>query len=120
MTLRPVDSTGDILPVLSTSVLLRGADAVAQLIHDRLRLLQGEWWENPSWGCEILEMLRSSRLTEVDGDALSAYLSSYVRETPGVETVENAAYTVSGRRFSWSCTAQTRDGSTNISYDIDL
>ena len=41
MILRPVDASGDILPVLSSAALVRGAPAVAQLIRDRLDLLAG-------------------------------------------------------------------------------
>ena len=54
--LRPVDASGDILPVLSSSVLVSGSLAVTQLVRDRLNLLTGEWWENPAWGCEVFEM----------------------------------------------------------------
>ena len=39
MILRPVDSNGDILPVLSSSALVQGAPAVALLVRDRLELL---------------------------------------------------------------------------------
>ena len=81
---RPVDDAGDILPVLSSSDLLRGTMAVAQLVRERLALLAGDWWENPAWGNEVLEMLQDSRLTEADHQALASYLSSYIRETPGV------------------------------------
>ena len=51
---RPVDASGDILPVLSSSDLLRDADAVAQLVWERLELYAGDWWENSDWGNEIL------------------------------------------------------------------
>ena len=50
MLLRPVDASGDILPVISSSVLLSGPEAVALLVQDRLSLLRGEWWENPENG----------------------------------------------------------------------
>ena len=46
--LRPVDDSGDILPVLSSSALVSGSFAVTQLVRDRLNLLSGEWWENPA------------------------------------------------------------------------
>ena len=48
MHLRPVDESGDILPVLSASGLLSGPMAVTALVRDRLHLLAGEWWENRS------------------------------------------------------------------------
>ena len=45
MLLRPADVSGDILPVLSSRVLLSGPEAVARLAEYRLSLLAGEWWE---------------------------------------------------------------------------
>ena len=47
MLLRPADASGDILPVLSSSALFSGPEAVALLVQDRLSLLRGNWWENP-------------------------------------------------------------------------
>ena len=40
MIIRPVDENGDILPVLVSASLLRGAGAVARLVKDRLELLE--------------------------------------------------------------------------------
>ena len=53
MILRPTDESGDILPVLSSADLLRGAPAVARLVEDRLQFLAGDWWENRTWGNAI-------------------------------------------------------------------
>ena len=58
MLLRPADNSGDILPVISSSVLVSGSLAVTQLVRDRLNLLSGEWPENPARGCKVLEMMR--------------------------------------------------------------
>ncbi len=46
MKLRPVDTSGDILPVSSAGGMVYGPQAVALLVEDRLNLLTGEWWEN--------------------------------------------------------------------------
>ena len=39
MILRPVDASGDILPVLSSRALLSGPEAVARLVEYRLWIL---------------------------------------------------------------------------------
>ena len=114
-TLRPSDSTGDILPVLSVSELIQSPLTTAKHIDYRLKLLAGEWWEYPDQGNQILQLLQSSRLTEADAPALSSYLSSYIAETPGVFSIESAEIAVSGSAFRYSCTALTGDGKVSVS-----
>jgi len=118
MILRPVDEIGDILPVLTSSALLSGASAVARLVEDRLNLYTGDWWENPAWGNRVIEMLRESRLTEADAQTLANYITDYIRKTDGVEYVQEVAYSVNGRAFSYSCIVYTNDGRVNINYEI--
>jgi len=119
MILRPLDTSGDIMPVLSSSALLLGAEAVARLVKERLELLSGEWWENPAWGNAALDMLREARFTEADSQALASYLTSYIRETPGVQEIEDVTFaTETGRRFSFRCRIMTEDGSTKINYEL--
>ncbi len=120
MLLRPVDASGDILPVLSTSVLVSDPESVVLLVRDRLNLLSGEWWENPAWGCEIFDMIRDRRVTESDVSALSSYLSSYIAATPGVRSVEDVHTAVSGRQFTYSCRVLTEQGSGEASYSLSL
>ena len=114
MRMRPVDPSGDILLVLSVADLVSGAEAVAILAGDRLRLLSGDWWENPEWGCEILRMMQESRMTEKDAQAVSTYLASYVRETPGVLDVRDEQWELSGSQFRWSCTVVTEYGKAEV------
>ena len=119
MMIRPVDASGDILPVLSPSDPVSGADAAVILVRDRLNLFSGEWWENREWGCGAFEMMRSGRVTEADVPAISSYLTGYIRQTPGVESVEDVRTSVSGRRFSYSCRVLTSSGSGEISWSAD-
>ena len=87
MLLRPVDASGDILPVLSSSALISDPEAVALLVQDRLSLLRGEWWEDPENGFFVLDILQGSRITEADAASISSQISAYIRETPGVRDV---------------------------------
>ena len=119
MTIRPIDPSGDILPVLSSADLVTGAKAVARLAEYRLNFHTGEWWENPDWGCSVIEQLRDSRLAEADARSFSSYLSAYVRETEGVQEVTDVRYSISGRRFSWSCTVWTESGSAGVAYEAE-
>ena len=120
MIVRPTDSSGDILPVISSADLLRGVNAEAELTRDRLNLYAGDWWEHPSAGNEILELLRESRLTEADSRTLSAYLVSYLRETPGVREISGIAFRTEDRRFFFSCTIETDAGSAGVSYEFQV
>ncbi len=120
MLLRPVDASGDILPVLSASVLVSDPESFILLVRDRLNLLSGEWWENPSWGCEIFDMIRSGRVTENDVSSLASYLSSYIAATPGVQSVEDVHTAVSGRQFTYSCRVLTEQGNGTVQYDFTI
>jgi len=116
LSIRPSDSSGDILPVLSVSDLSAGPEAVARLVGLRLRLLTGQWWENRTFGCASVELLRNSRLTEHDLQALSSYLSSYIAQTQGVVDVRDISISSSGRRFFYSCTVITESGTAPVEY----
>lgn len=117
MVIRPVDESGDILPVLSASDLLTGVRAEAEGIRNRLKLLTGEWWENPEWGNGILEMLKDSRLTEADQQALANYVSDYIRKTPGVLDVREVKVSVENGRFRYACEIETTEDTAQINYE---
>ena len=114
MLLRPVDASGDILPVLSSRDLLSGSEAVARLVEYRLSLLTGEWWENAGMGNSVLETMKNTRLTEDSASMLSSMITSFIRETSGVQEVEDIFFSVSGRVFSYSCDILTREGKANV------
>ena len=107
---RPVDSSGDILPVLSPASLLTGPAAAAVGLSDHLRLFRGDWWEYADQGNEILDLISASRLSEKDLPALSSYLSSYILRFPAIRSVSAAQASLSGRAFSFSSTAHTDSG----------
>ena len=120
MKLRPVDAAGDVLPVLSSGNMLSGPEAVALLVKYRLSLLKGEWWENTNLGFGILETLRTSRLTEADAPYLASSIMDYIRDTPGVQEVDDVLYSVSGRQFSYSSTVRTEEGSAGVAYETEM
>ena len=112
MTSRPVDSSGDILPVLTPSDLLSSLAAAAAGLRDHLNFFPGDWWEYPDRGNEIFEMICASRRTAQDAETLSAYLSSHVLAFPGIQSVSDVRSAFSGRKFTFSCTAHTEAGET--------
>ena len=114
MLLRPVDALGDVLPVLSSSDLLSGPEAAAQLVQDRLSLLQGEWWEYPEEGFFILERMQESRVMEADAASISSRITAYIRETPGVRDVENVRFSVTRRELSYKCEVRTEEGKADV------
>ena len=111
MLCRPVSPSGDILPVLSPSDLLSGPPAVAAALRDHLSLFAGEWWESPSVGNEVLDLLQDARGTEQEADALVSCLTDYILTFPWVSSVSDASVGFSGRAITFSCTVHTGDGS---------
>ena len=118
MVIRPVDESGDVLPVTASAEMFRGVRAEAELTLDRLKLLTGDWWENESWGNAVVDLMQESRFSEADQQTLASYLASYIRETPGVQDVRDMSWSVEGRRFLFVCTIDTEYGSAEISYEL--
>ena len=75
---RPVDSSVDVLPVLTPGDLLSGPEAAAAGLSDHLRLFAGDWWESADRGNRAIGLISSSRLTDRDLPALSGTLSAYL------------------------------------------
>ena len=120
MTLRPIDDTGDILPVSSASKMCSGVDAVACLAFLRLKLYQGDWWEDEEEGNEILELLRRNRISSGNLSLLSSSLSAYLANTPGVLDVRDADISLNGHQASYSCTLITGEGSRSFSAELNI
>ena len=114
MRTRPVESTGDILPVLAPSDLLTGPEALAAGVADHLKLNYGDWWEYASRGNEIFDMIAASRFTAQDADALSSYLVSYIQEFPGIRSVSDISASFSVRTFSFSAVVHPEEGSSPV------
>ena len=110
MTSRPVDSSGDILPALSSSDLLSGAPAVAAGLSDHLKLFSGDWWEYAGRGNEIFDLVSASAIREKDLPALNSYLVSYVMSFPEVNAVTDAQTSLSGKTFRFSAIAHIGAG----------
>ena len=115
---RPVDASGDILPVLFSSDLLSGVPAVAAGVRDHLRMYAGDWWEDPELGNEVLDLMADSRCTDQDAETLSSCLVSYLLEFPGVLSVTDVSASFSGRTFRFTCTAHTEAGETAVSVSL--
>ncbi len=112
---RPVDASGDILPVTKSSDLLSGVPAVEAGLTDHRCLFFGEWWEDPEKGNEILDLISESRCTDRDAETLESYLVSYLLEFPGVQSISVVSSSFSGPTFFFSCTVHTEDGALRIS-----
>ena len=119
MILRPVDAAGDILPVSSSSDLLSGPEAVAQLAAYKLSLLKGDWWEYPEDGFSVLEFMREERFSEANAGMFASRVTEFIRGVEGVFEVDDVQFQVDGRTFRYSCQLLTEEGPAALEYTFD-
>ena len=115
MLLHNRDAQGDWLPVAVAGDGMKGAEAVARLVEDRLKLFQTEWWEDPAEGNPALELFRSLRPTESTITYLTNAISSYIQKTAGVLSVEDIQVSVENRCIHYSCRVLTAEGAVSVS-----
>lgn len=120
MRYRTLTDTGDMTPITAPSQLLTGVDAVMAAVHSRLRLLTGEWWEDPALGFRVPAYLFDG-LRQTAGPALlSSYITAYIMETPGVTAVRDVQAGREGRAFRYSATVVTAYGESEGSVTEDV
>ena len=116
MILRPVDVTGDILPVFSSRDLLSGPETVARLVADKLSLLKGDWWENPEEGFFVLEFMKEERFSEANSPMFASRVTEFIRGVEGVFEVDEVSFKAEGRTFHYSCRLLTEEGPATLQY----
>lgn len=84
MIYRMLDDTGDYVFGRGKHVYLEGAEAVAQAIKTRLKLLYTEWWEDREDGLPLWEKILSSSGSEDNIRAVDAIYKDRILGTTGV------------------------------------
>lgn len=111
---RPVDASGDILPVLALSDLATEPTATASALRDHLSLLPGDWWEYPSRGNQVVSLLPEARATPASAATLAAYLSAYIESFPSVASVSVVSTEFSGRQFIYTAEVHLSSGESEV------
>ena len=110
MTARPVDASGDILPVPSPASLISEAPAAASALSDHLRLFTADWWEYPARGNPVFDLMASGPIQEKDLPALSACITSYILTFPAVRSVADVTASLSGSVLTYTAVANLSAG----------
>ena len=105
-------------PIFTTNAELTDLAAVAQAILTRLRLFEGEWWENLGSGTPMFQEILGQRATQSGQEIMSLALAARVSGTPFVSGVTNiqTTYEPIARKFTFNCIAQTAFGTVPVSF----
>jgi hypothetical protein len=110
---RALDANGDPRRGAGLSNFLTDIDAVAQILATRMRMLQGEWFEDVTAGTPAFQQLLGHPTTS---DAVALILRQRILATPyvtGILTMQ-VVYQPAGRNFSFFATVQTLFGQLNL------
>lgn len=116
ITYRKLDSNGDPIQGQGTANFLSDLDAVAQAISTRLKLLQGEWWENQNAGTPIFQSMLGVSGSGKHPEAVALLLKQRILGTPFVVGVNSIATSYDGntRAFAFSCQVDTQFGTVTV------
>ena len=117
MRVRPVDMNGDMMPIYESSQMLVDAEAVAQVVKERLLFFQGEWWEDETLGVAIPEFLANTIRSD-NIDLLGKYLTSYISDTEGVLNITDSSLVYNNRELVFRCVIQTANGSASVEVNL--
>lgn len=118
MVVRPTDQNGDMMPIAYSSQMLGGAEAVAQVVRQRLMFYFGEWWEDESLGFRLPQFL-SDGVRQENIEMLAKYISSYVAGTEGVTAVDGTSINMDGRRMFYSCVVHVGEETERVEVELD-
>ncbi len=119
---RALDANGDPLHGNGQRNFLSDIDAVRQIIVTRLKLFQGEWWENTNAGTPLFQQILGVSGAGKHPDAIALLLKQRILGTPyvlpgGVTNVQTS-YNPTTRGFSFACSVATQFGALTISTNV--
>ena len=112
ISVRALGPNNDALKGSGQNNFLYDIDAVAQIIVTRLRLLQGEWWENLNLGFPLFQNVLGVSGATNNVKAIELLIQQCILQTPYVNRITNAnlLYTPATRSFAYSANVITQFG----------
>lgn len=114
MKYRKLDSSGDYTLGLGDSGYYTGADAVTQAIQTKLKMFEGEWWENLSDGLPLFQSILGDRGTASSLSTADLLVQTRIAETPGVNGITAYSSAYSKGKYTASATVSTIYGAVTV------
>lgn len=97
---------------------LTDTDAVAQAILTRLRLFEGEWWENLNLGLPMFQQILGAPGSLRQQQVIELLISQQIQGTPYVSNVLNAtvSFNAATRAFTYKADVQTAFGPITVTF----
>jgi hypothetical protein len=93
---------------------ISGAEAVAQAIKTRLRLLKNEWWENKDEGLPLFQSILQKSGNPESISAADLLIQDIIIGTPGVLQLKDFNSVYDNRSYSISSAVVTKYGEAEL------
>lgn len=110
-----IDSTNDILITNNELTLITGVDEVAQVLRQKLRVFQGEWFLDTREGIPYFQEILKKNPNPVTVDSL---FKKEILNSPGIIELQSFTLDIVGRTLSLKFTALTIYGILLFNEDI--
>ena len=111
---RSLDVNGDYVFGKNAQSYLSGTLAVAQAIQTRLKLLQGEWWEDTSDGFPLFQNILGQPGTPENLAAIDLLIKDRISETQDVTSIASFTSTYINRQYTATATINTKYGNSSV------
>lgn len=116
ISVRSLGPNGDPLNGNGANNFLTDLDAVAQIITTRLKLFEGEWWENLTDGTPFFQSIMAAPASQKNQQVISNLLQQRISGTPFVTGLQSVNISVDPRTraLSFTCTVLTAFGPVTV------
>lgn len=114
MKYRKLDESGDYTFGLGNSGFYKDADAVAQAIQTKLKLFEGDWWENPTDGLPLFQSILRTPGTSENITSVDLMVQSRIMQDPHVNDITSYSSSYQGGKYTAQAVVETDFGSITV------
>ena len=110
MKYRRLSPAGDYVFGFGNTSFLTDAQAAAQAIQTKLKMFQGECWEDLNDGLPFFQSIAGNR----DQAAIDLLVKARILETPNVQSITSFSSSLENRKYSMTAAVSTTFGTVTV------
>lgn len=114
VTVRALDANWDPIYGNGQNCFLSDLEAVTQILAQRLKLFQGEWWENLLDGLPLFQSILGSSGSQKNLQVIIGLISQRITQTVFVIGITSFTATYKNRQFAFSAEVSTQFGAVFV------